>query len=377
LSVSKSSKRAAIVGVGCTPTWKQAPKSLGAVAIDAAVAAIDDAGLRRDQIDGYIGTPWGPGISSVLPDGVGQVTASYLAASLGLRDLSFTVDIVGLPSTALEIAANALSDGLCSYVLLLRAMYGGHGSSSGRSDRPQAAGPAQFTLPYGLTGGGPQFALGLQRYMHDYGATREQLFAIVRAARRHADLNPVAYWRGRPVTLEDYMTARWVYEPLCLFDCDLPVTTAGALIVTTAERARDLPHRPAYVSGVAGTAQGKENVFEVSGVERDQVDVAQIYDGFSPFVWYWLEQLGICAPGEAPAFTQDGRIELGGELPMNTAGGNLGEGHFQGFGHLREGALQIMGRCGERQVPNAKHCLVAVGQPTGSRSRHAIMLSAE
>jgi acetyl-CoA acetyltransferase len=367
----------AIVGVGYTPVVRHAQRSLGAIAMDAALDAIQDAGLTRDDIDGYVGTPWGPAVAGIQPDGVGQISAAYLAGALGLKELRFSVDIVGLPSSALEIAVHALYGGLCRYVLLLRAMYNPPDVRQGAGGTHRPAGPAQFTQPYGLAGGGPQFALGLQRYMHEHGATREELFAVVKAARTHACLNPVAYWYGKALTLEDYLNARWIYKPLCLLDCDLPVTTAGALILTTAERARDLPHRPAYISGFAGTAPDRETVFELAGIERGEVDVAQIYDGFSPFVWYWLEQLGFCDTGEAHAFTQGGRIELGGELPLNTAGGNLGEGHFQGFGHLREGAMQIMGRCGERQVQGARHCLVAPGQPTGSRSRHAIMLSAE
>jgi acetyl-CoA acetyltransferase len=369
--------RAAIVGVGYTPALRYAQKSLGAIATDAALDAIADAGLDRADIDGYVGTPSGPGGGSAAPDGVAQVSAPWIAAALGLKDLRFSVDIVGLPSSALEIAVHAVQGGLCNYVLLLRAMYNPAGGAKQGGPGPRAQGQAQFTLPYGLTGGGPQFAMGVQRYLHDHGAKRQELFAIVDAARTHALLNPNAYWYGKPLSEEDYLNARFIYEPLCLLDCDLPVTMAGALIVTTAERARDLPHRPAYISGFAGTAAGKETVFEVSDVDRRDVDVAQIYDGYSPFVWYWLEQLSICGPGEAHAWCQGGRIKLGGELPINTAGGNLGEGHFQGFGHLREGAIQIMGRGGERQVAGAKHCLLGIGQPTSSRSRHAIMLSAE
>lgn len=374
--LSRVRNRTAIVGAGYTPAMRHAQGSLGAIAMEAALDAIADAGLTRDDIDGYVGTPSGPAGASSFPDGVGQISAPYLAGALGLKGLKFSVDIVGLPSAALEIAIHALHGGLCNYVLMLRAMYNpADGYRSGNGQR--AAGPAQFTLPYGLTGGGPQFAMGAQRYLHDYGARREELFAIVDAARSHAQLNPFAYWYGKPLMQEDYLNARFIYEPLCLLDCDLPVTMAGALIITTAERARDLPHPPAYISGFAGTAPGTETVFDLAGVEPGDVDVAQLYDGFSPFVWYWLEQLGICGEGEAHSWCLDGRIKLGGDLPLNTAGGNLGEGHFQGFGHLREGAMQIMGRCGERQVPNARHCLLGIGQPTSSRSRHAIMLSAE
>ena len=375
--MTTAGRRAAIVGAGYTPIVRRAERSLGAIAADAALAAIEDAGLSRAAIDGFVGTPWGPSVSVGQADGVGYVSAPYLANAIGLNELRLSVDIVGLPSTALEIAVHALAEGHCNYVLLMRAMYSGQGSQPQPRDRPAAAGPAQFTLPYGFSGGGAQFALGFRRYMDEHGATHDQLFSVVHAARTHANLNPNAYWHGKTLTFEDYQNARWIVEPLSLLDCDLPVTSAGALVVTTAERARDLPHRPAFISGFAGTAPGRETVFDVSGVPRDQVDVAQIYDGYSPFVWYWLEQLGFCSAGEAPAFTQGGRIELGGRLPVNTAGGNLGEGHFQGFGHLREGAMQIMGRCGDRQVAGARHCLVAAGQPTGSRSRHATMLSAE
>lgn len=369
--------RTAIVGVGYTPVMRQAPSTLGSLAVDAALNAIEDAGLTPDTIDGYVGTPFGPNVSSLDADGIGHVSAGYLAAALGLNRLRFATDIIGLPSTSLVMGMQALLAGLCNYVLLLRAIYNPPARRGPPFGRLGAAGPEQFTQPYGLPGGVGQYALDLQRYMHEYGATREELFAVVKADRAHAQLNPIAYWRGSEVSLEDYLNARWVCEPLCLFDCDLPVTMAGAVIVTTAERARDLPHRPAYISGVAGCAPGDETVFQAAGVEPADVHVAQIYDGYSPFVWYWLEYLGFCATGEAHAFTQGGRIELGGELPINTFGGNLGEGHFQGFGHLREGAMQIMRRCAERQVHDAEHCLVAIGAPNGARSRYAIMLSTD
>ena len=370
--------RTAIVGVGYTPVLRHAQRNVGAIAVDAALAAIEDAGLRRDDIDGFIGLPFGPTASAQPSPVIDQISAAAVVSGLGLNDPRFVVDIAGMPNTALVMAVQALCSGLCTNVLIARAVYN---QPSGRRAETaglrSAAGAAQYTLPYGLSGGGAAQALALQRYMHEYGATREELFAVVNADHRHAQLNPVAYWRGREVTLEDYLYCRFIAQPLCLFDCDMPVTTAGAIVVTTAERARNLPHPPAYITAFAGINPTEPDIFEVSGVERQDVQVAQIYDGFSPFVWYWLETLGYCGKGEAHAYTQGGRIELGGELPVNTFGGNLGEGHFQGFGHLREGAMQIMGRCGERQVHDVRHCLVALGIPNGSRSRYVIMLSSQ
>ena len=192
------------------------------------------------------------------------------------------------------------------------------------------AGPAQFTVPYGIGdgmgGGGNRHAIWLQRYMHDYGATREELYQVIHAQRKHAALNPVAFWRDRDLSLEEYLNGRWIYEPISIFDCDIPVTGAGALVMTTAERARDLPHRPAYVAGYANSYQPGDAVFQASGVPREDVQVLQLYDGYSPFVYHWLEFLGFCGRGEAHTFIQDGRTELGGALPMNTFGGSLGEG---------------------------------------------------
>ena len=226
------------------------------------------------------------------------------------------------------------------------------------------AGPEQFTIPYGLGAAGGRFALWLQRYMHEYGATREELFEVARIARENAQRNPRAIWHGaKPLTLDDYLTSRWVYEPMCLFDADMPVTAAGAFVMTTAERAQDLPHAALLASyGV----NRPERVFAEAGITPADVQVAQIYDGFSLMVWNWLERLGFCGPGEAHAFTQGGRIARGGSLPLNTFGGSLGEGRLHGMGHVREAALQAMGRAGDRQVPNVRHSLVQVGVPERS-----------
>lgn len=376
MPLSPLHNKTAIVGVGFTPIARHGDRSLTSFAVEAALDAIRDAGLTPQEIDGYVGCPNAPNASAAHADGVDEVSAGLVVRTLGIQDAGWVVDVNGLPTAAMVTAAQALHAGACSYVLIVRAMWNPQGTRYNQNRRTGAAGAEQFTLPYGLGSGGGPHALRLQRYLHENAATREELFEVVNAGRTHAQLNTVAYWKGRPLSLEDYMNARWIYEPLCLFDCDIPVTAAGALVMTTAERARDLPHKPAYIAGYASTHQPMSTIFETSGVDRKDVQVAQIYDGFAPFVWYWLEALGFCAPGEAHAFTRDGNIQLGGKLPVNTFGGNLGEGRLHGFGHVREGALQIMGRAGQRQVPNAEHCLLAVGQLTPGLTRYLVMLSA-
>jgi acetyl-CoA acetyltransferase len=149
---------------------------------------------------------------------------------------------------------------------------------------------------------------------------------------------------------------------MCLFDSDMPVTAAGAFVMTTAERARDLPHKPAYLISYANAFQPRR-VFEDAGLQASDVEVAQIYDGYSVLVWNVLEQLGFCGAGEAHLFASEDRLSLTGDLPMNTFGGSLGEGRLHGMGHVREAVLQAMGRAGERQVANVRYSLAHVGVP--------------
>ena len=353
--------RPAIVGVGFSPMVRKAGRSLSAIAADTALQAIADAGLAVSDIDGYCGSPGAPNPSAVHADGIDEISAGLAISLLGLEQARWVLDVRSMPAGAVATAAAALEAGLCNYVLVLRAMYNPTGVRYPETRQHHIGGPSQFTLPFGLGDAGGRHALWLQRYMHESGATREELYTVVRTAREHANLNPHAYWKDRPLSLDDYLKARWIYEPMCLFDCDIPVTGAGAVVLTTAERARDLSHRPAYVRGVTNHARPGQSIFDVSGITRSDVGVAQIYDGFSHFLYYFLEELGFCGRHEAHAFIQNGRIGLGGELPVNTFGGNLGEGRLHGFGHVREGALQVMGRAGERQATRSEYCLVAVG----------------
>jgi acetyl-CoA acetyltransferase len=352
--------KTAIVGVGYTPMVRKSEKSLAAVAMDAALAAIADAGLTTKDIDGYSGTPKAPNASAMHADGVDEISERYMASALGLTNLRWATDVNrGVVADGIVAGIQSLVMGTANYVLCMRAMYDRPGVRYASTDQGVFGGPDQYTAPYGVGIGA--ISLWLTRYMHDYGATREDLFEVVGTLREHAQLNEYAYWRGKPLTLDDYMSARFVYEPMCLYDYDIPVTGAGAVVLTTADRARALPHRPAYVAGFANTRAPGDAIFDLSGIGRDAVQAAQLYDGFSPVVWKWLEALGFCGEGEAHAFARGGRIKLGGELPVTTFGGSQGEGRLHGMGHVREGAMQVMGRAGERQVPGLENCLVALG----------------
>jgi acetyl-CoA acetyltransferase len=273
------------------------------------------------------------------------------------------MDIEGMPTGMIVAAAHALAAGTCKYVIAVRAHYNPVDRKYSQTNAELAGGPTQFTLPYGYGPAGTRFVLWLKRYMHEYGATRESLYEIVRAARRHARLNPLAVWRDAPdLSLDAYLSARMIHDPMCLLDSDMPVTAAGAIILTTAERAKDLPHRPAYVASFAN-ANKPMRLFESVGIKPSDVQVAQVYDGYSMLVWVALEKLGFCGAGEAHQFAAADRIGPGGSFPVNTFGGSLGEGRLHGMGHVREAVLQVMGRAGERQIRNLRYSLAHVGIP--------------
>jgi acetyl-CoA acetyltransferase len=244
-----------------------------------------------------------------------------------------------------------------------------------------AEGPAAFTLPYGLGVFMQYFAPWYQRRRKLDGVTDEQMGAYVVAMRDNASRNPHAIL-DTPITLDDYINSRYVCEPLRLFDCDMPVDVCGAVVVTTADRARDLPHPPVYISAVStGTGPRPDMIFwhdydesafrwaaktiwDNAGMGPDDMDFAMMYDGFAPLVLYGLEEFGLVPRGEAGRFLGDGEHLAGGRLPLNPHGGNNSEGRSHAIGHMVEAALQLQGRAGPRQLPDAHACIINGGAIT-------------
>jgi acetyl-CoA acetyltransferase len=246
----------------------------------------------------------------------------------------------------------------------------------------QAAGASQFTGPFGFGGPGQHMAVAYTRYLERHNQAREKMVTLALTQRQHTQHNPHAFFYGTPLTREDYFNARMVAYPFCLYDCDIPVQGAVAVVLTTAERARDLQPKPAYLAGygqrlhfevagrigsladyMEGGASSAKLTWERSGFSPKDVDVAQIYDGFSASVIYGLESYGFCKRGEALDFIQGGRIGLDGELPLNTFGGSLGTGRIHGLWHIIEGALQASGRAGARQIKDVNVSFVGASAP--------------
>jgi acetyl-CoA acetyltransferase len=227
-------------------------------------------------------------------------------------------------------------------------------------------------MPVGLLTPAQWVAMAAQRYLHVSGATSEDLGRVAVADRRHAATNPKAWFYGQPITLAEHQESRFIVEPLHLLDCCQETDGAQAIVVTSLERARDLPNPPAVVAAAAqGSGEGQDMMTsyyrddlcglpETSGLGPDDMQAAILYDHFTPYVLYQLEELGFCAKGEAKDFVADGRIELGGALPINTHGGQLGEAYIHGMNGIAEGVRQVRGT-GVNQVPDVEHVVVTSG----------------
>jgi acetyl-CoA acetyltransferase len=236
--------------------------------------------------------------------------------------------------------------------------------------------------PWGCSSIVQWHALAWQRYMHRYGATREALAALALNSRRNANLNPRAFFYSQPMSHEDYFNSRWIAEPLCLYDCDVPIDGCVALVMTTAERTRDLKNPAAYIAGWGQNTASRRTLLHYAlddymecggslvrklwasaGLGPDDMDAAELYDGFNPSTLYWLEAAGFCQQGEGGSFVQNGRIALEGELPLNTFGGSLSEGRMHGMGHIAEAVRQVTGRAEKRQLKDAEAVCAIDGSP--------------
>lgn len=363
--------RACIVGIGETAVCRKPGSGLSEAALQlkAALAAIDDAGLAPAQIDGILPFP-----------NLGK--AEVFAASLGCEDLRFaaTLHMGGAaPVASLRAAAMAVATGVAEHVLVPGGWNGFSGArvretaASDIGSIPGAEIARDFYLPFGLTAPPQWYALMARRHMHDYGTTERQLGAVALATRRHAQLNPAALMHGKPLTIEQYLASPMIASPYRLFDCSLETDGAAAFVVTSAERARDLRRRPVYVMGAAagqpypadeicgrpdfhriGLTSAAPEAFRIAGVTPADADFAQIYDCFTFEVIQQIEEAGFCKRGEGGAFVENGGIELGGRLPVNTHGGLLSHAHLLGLGHVVEAVRQLRGEAGPRQVRDAR-----------------------
>jgi len=234
----------------------------------------------------------------------------------------------------------------------------------------------QWMAPQGYFGPLAMIALPYNEYLQRYGASRDEMAAVVVEARKNGARIPWSFWHDKPLTAEDYLAARVISDPICMYDCDIPVDGVATFVFTSAERARDLPNHPVLVSGfgmgtpttrripqhwplddIMDTAfETTRRLWEHSGLRPADVDLPQVYDGFSPFVWFWLEALGFCPVGEAHAFVTGGGIDSDSPtgLPALSGGGALGNGRMHGVPQMLECYLQLSGRAGDRQRPGVE-----------------------
>lgn len=370
--------RAVISGIGQSAIGRRLGRDPLELTAEACLAAVADAGLSLADIDGLTTYP-----GSSQP-GVGFSGASLrdIHDALGIQPnwVAGGVESPGQLGAVVD-AMLAVAGGLADHVLCWRSIWEGTAQGAGRrkgygSGGGRPAGMLGWQMPFGATAANLA-ALQVRARMLRYGLTREQLASIAIAQRAHAARNPTAIYRD-PLDLDAYLGARMVSDPLCMFDCDIACDGATAFVVSRAEHVAGLDHPGVAVEALdcahhdRFTWEGGEDITRISSrwstiwdrtdFTIADVDVASLYDGFSVFVLCWLEDFGFCPVGESGAWVADpGRISLGGQLPINTAGGQLSGGRLHGFGHLHEACLQIRGEAAARQVDGAKLAAVGVG----------------
>ena len=392
--MEKFENRVRITGIGLSDIGRRLDRDPVGLAVDACLAAMRDAGLERKDIDGLSCHP-GPlqldGYSGAGVQDVEQVLQVHP------RWFSSGHEMSGHTGSVIN-AMLAVAAGLARHVIVFRCTW----ETTSQLWESRGMGPDrslkmvddyQYQIPFGAFSAANWIGLYATRHMHRYGTTREQLGAIAVNARANAMLNPYAIYR-KPLTLDEYLNARMISTPLGLYDCDTPCDGAVAIIVSAADAARDTRRpNPLRVEAVGTQLVEKwswdngglehlplvrgaaKSLWERTDLKPADVDVAQLYDGFTFNALTWLELLGFCPEGEGGRFVEGGtRIARDGELPLNTHGGQLSAGRLQGFSFLHEACVQLWGEGGERQVPNSPQ--VAVATSGGGAAGGAILLTA-
>ena len=376
----------AIAGLGLTPMGKVYDTPVG-FAVEAIRLALEDAGLAREDLDGLCVNPGLVWMEAAM--------ASFaVQQAMGLTDLrwSASMNVGGATAAAMvQSAALAIEAGLATTVACVFAdaplkppapeakkSSGGSAAAYGFARGLDAA--------YGQFGVNALYAMVAQRYMHEFGATNDHLGAVAVAQRAWANRNPHAQFHDVPLTLEDYRRSRWIVEPFRLLDCCLVSNGGAAVIVTSAERARQLKQPPVYLWGLgqghpggdpietltSGAPLAKKSAFAMAGIDTPDVDVLELYDCYTFTVLVTLEDYGFCAKGEAGPMIADGRTAPGGSLPINTGGGQLSSFYMWGMTPVSEGVIQARGQGGERLVP--KHDVVLVSGNGGVLSTHSTLV---
>jgi acetyl-CoA acetyltransferase len=383
-SADTLSGRAAVVGIGATDFSTDSGRSELHLAVEAIGRALADAGLSAADVDG---------LTTFSAD---TNPESYIADAMGMGDLTFFSRIHyggGAACGTVQQAAMAVATGVADVVVCYRALNERSGLRFGSPSVSNAAsGTTENTrfswlAPFGLRTPASWIAMFAQRYLDTYAATTEAFGHVAIACRAHASTNPLARFYERPLSMDEHQASRWISEPLRLFDCCLETDGAQAIVVTSIDRARALPKPPAVISAAAqGSGRHQHpmvsyyrddmtslpelgvvatQLWRTSHLSPADIDVAILYDHFTPFVLMQLEELGFCERGDAKHFVEDGNIQIGGTLPVNTHGGQLGEAYLHGMNGIAEAVRQIRGEA-VNQVPDAEHVLAtsATGPPT-------------
>ena len=383
--------QAAVVGIGATEFSKDSGRSELRLALEAISAALEDAGLELTDVDG---------LCTYAMDKNPEIEVFRHLGGRALKFFARTEYGGGAACAPLLQAALAVHAGVAQVVVCYRAMNERSQYRFGQAFVPPPVANAEsanwaWTVPFGLATPAAWVAMAARRYMHEYGASSEDFGRVSVACRRHAARNPRAWFYGKPITLADHQASRWIVEPLHLLDCCQESDGAVALVVTSAARARHLRQKPALIRAAAQGAMDDqmnmtsfyrhdigalsemrlvaEQLYAMSGLGPREIQTAVLYDHFSPFVLPQLEVFGFCPRGAAKDFIKDGNIEIGGRLPVNTHGGQLGEAYIHGLNGVAEAVRQVRGTS-VNQVPGVHNVLVTAG--TGVPTSGAILAAA-